>query len=206
MTDETARVGVLYPAVAEAAHRAGADAAGLIDVGGPIDEGGPGSLNLQLDRVGITYGDGQRRGDPSADNQVAVSIVGCRTLPTHPLPEVVARVRVDTTGLEVELPAALASIPPDVLPVVLTTWALSRLTLEGRLRFLQHLDAAATARPVAWVSAEGVGVAPGVPTLGDRRASGHSIVGVAVFRPASLHAEAVARCWSRGRQLAWLAF
>jgi hypothetical protein len=36
----------------------------------------------------------------------------------------------------------------------------------------------------------GVGVAPAIPTLGDRRASGHSIIG---------------RCWSRGRLLAWLA-
>ena len=55
------------------------------------------------------------------------------------------------------------------------------------------------------MSVEGVGVAPGVPTLGDRPASGHSIVGVTLLRHATLHAEAVARCWSRGRQLAWLA-
>ena len=71
MTDETARVGVLYPAVAEAAHRAGADAVGLIDVGGP----GP---NLQLDRVGIAYGAGLRLGDDSAQDQVSVSVVGGR--------------------------------------------------------------------------------------------------------------------------------
>jgi hypothetical protein len=199
MTDEDARVGVLHPAVAEAARRAGAGAVALIDVGRPA------GLNLQLDRVGITYGDGQRRGDPSAAVQVAVSIVGGRTVPTHPLPRVLDRVLVDPAEVEVALPAALARVPAEFLPVVLTTWALSRLTLEGRLRFLQHLDAAATHRPVAWVSVEGVGVAPGVPTLGDRRASGHSIVGVTLLRHRSLHAEAVARCWSRGRQLAWLA-
>ncbi|HEX3752545.1 MAG TPA: DUF2332 family protein [Streptosporangiaceae bacterium] len=66
------------------------------------------------------------------------------------------------------------------LPVVITTGALSRFPLESRLRFRQRLDAAATSRPVAWVSVEGVGVAPAVPTFGDR-------------------------CWSRGRLLAWLA-
>jgi len=103
------------------------------------------------------------------------------------------------------LPAALARVPADALPVVTTTWALSALPLEGRLRFLHRLDEAATDRAVAWVSVEGVGVAPSVPTLGDRRASGHSIIGVAVFRHSTLRTEAVGRCWSRGRLLAWLA-
>lgn len=64
---------------------------------------------------------------------------------------------------------------------------------------------AATDRPVAWVSAEGVGVAPAIPTFGDRRAFGHSIIGVAVFDHSALHAEAVGRTWSQGRLLAWLA-
>jgi hypothetical protein len=103
------------------------------------------------------------------------------------------------------LPDALARVPADALPVVTTTWALSQLPLESRLRFLQRLDASATHRPVAWVSVEGVGVAPAVPTMGDRPASGHSIIGLAVFGHATLAAEAVGRCWSRGRLLAWLA-
>jgi hypothetical protein len=101
------------------------------------------------------------------------------------------------------LPDAIASVPDDVLPVVITTWALSGLDLDGRLRFLQRLDEAATRRPVAWVSVEGVGVAPGMPTYGDRRASGHSIIGLGVFEHASMHATAVGRCWLRGEMLAW---
>ncbi|MER7664191.1 DUF2332 family protein [Streptomyces sp. NPDC096193] len=76
---------------------------------------------------------------------------------------------------------AFARVPADALPVVTTTWALSRFSLESRLRFLHRLDEAASGRAVAWVSAEGVGVAPTIPTLGDRRASGHSIIGLAVF-------------------------
>jgi hypothetical protein len=103
------------------------------------------------------------------------------------------------------LPAAFARVPSGALPVVMTTWALSHFPLESRLRFLYCLDDAATGRPVAWVSAEGVGVAPAIPTLGDRRASGHSIIGLAVLGQSALRAEAIGRCWSRGRLLAWLA-
>jgi hypothetical protein len=103
------------------------------------------------------------------------------------------------------LPDAFARVPADALPVVMTTWAMSQLSLESRLRFLHRLDEAAAGRTVAWVSAEGVGVAPAIPTLGDRRAFGHSTVGLAVFDRSTLQAEAIGRCWSRGRWLAWLA-
>ncbi|GAB3582392.1 hypothetical protein GCM10027445_55640 [Amycolatopsis endophytica] len=87
--------------------------------------------------------------------------------------------------------------------MVTTTWALSRITHENRLRFLRLLDEAATGRAVAWVSAEGVGVAPAIPTMGDRRASGHSILGVAVFEHAETRTWALGRCWSKGRLLSW---
>ncbi|HET6986658.1 MAG TPA: DUF2332 domain-containing protein [Kribbella sp.] len=103
------------------------------------------------------------------------------------------------------LPDAFAQVPTDALPVVTTTWALSQFSLENRLRFLHRLDEAATDRPVAWVSAEGVGVAPAIPTFGDRRASGHSIIGLALFDHSTLRAEAIGRSWSQGRMLAWLA-
>jgi hypothetical protein len=102
------------------------------------------------------------------------------------------------------LPDAFARVPADALPVVTTTWALSHVPPESRLRFLHRLDDAASGRAVAWVSAEGVGVAPSIPTLGDRRASGHSIIGLAVFDRSVVRAEAIGRCWSQGRLLAWL--
>ena len=87
---------------------------------------------------------------------------------------------------------------------MLTAWALSSVPPAERLRFLHRLEDAAAGRAVAWVSVEGVGVAPAVPTLGDRHASGHSIVGVAVLDRSALHVQAVGRCWSRGRWLSWL--
>jgi hypothetical protein len=242
--NETGRCAVLYPAVAEAARRAGADAVGLIDVGGAA------GLNLIVDRVGITYSNGQSLGDASSPVQLSSSIVGERPVPTRVIPAVVARVGVDLDpvdvtdaddvrwlracvrpdqpeqsarleaalalaatapplllrGVAVEvMPDAFARVPADVLPVVITTWALSRLPLESRLRFLHRLDEAAADRAVAWVSAEGVGVAPAIPTLGDRRAFGHSTIGLAVLDRSALRAEAIGRCWSQGRWLAWLA-
>jgi hypothetical protein len=242
--NETGRCTVLYPAIAEAAHRAGASAVGLIDVGCSA------GLNLNVDRAGITYSNGQSLGDPSSPVQMSSSIVGDRAIPARAMPEVVARVGIDldpvdvtdaddarwlraclrpdqperAAGLEAEmalaatapplllqgdavevLPDALARVPADALPVVTTTWALSRFPLESRLRFLHRLDEAAVGRAVAWVSVEGVGVAPAIPTFGDRHASGHSIIGVAVFRQSALRAEAIGRCWSQGRFLAWLA-
>jgi hypothetical protein len=243
-TDETGRCAVLYPAVAEAARRAGAKAVGLIDLCCSA------GLNLNVDRVGITYSNGQSLGDPSSPVQLSASVVGGRPIPAQAMPEVVARVGVDLDPVDVTdaddarwlracvwpdqpqraarleaelalaatapplllagdavevLPDALARVPADALAVVTTTWALSRFPLERRLRFLHRLGDAAAGRAVAWVSAEGVGVAPAIPTLGDRRASGHSIIGLALFGRSALHAEAVGRCWSRGRLLAWLA-
>ena len=241
---ETGHGAVLYPAIAEAARRAGAQAVGLIDVGCSA------GLNLTVDRVGITYGNGQSLGDPSSPAQLAASVVGGRSIPGRAIPEVVARVGIDLDPVDVTdpdearwlraclepdqperaarleaeialaatapplllrgdalemLPGALARVPAGALPVVTTTWALSRFPLESRLRFLHRLGDAATDRAVAWVSVEGVGVAPAIPTFGDRRASGHSIIGMAVFGQSALRTEAMGRCWSRGRLLAWLA-
>jgi hypothetical protein len=243
-TQETARCAVLYPAIAEAARRDGATAVGLIDVDGSA------GLNLHVDRVGITYSNGQALGDPSSPVQLSSSIVGDRPLPTRAVPEVVARVGVDRNPVDVTdvddarwlraclwpdqpervaaleagiavaatapplllhgdavdvLPDAFARVPAHALPVVTTTWALSRYPMERRLRFLHRLEEAAGGRAVAWVSVEGVGVAPSVPTLGDRPASGHSIVGLAVLDRSARRVEAVGRCWSRGRFLSWLA-
>ncbi len=241
--NETGRCAVLYPAIAEAAHRAGANAVGLIDVGCSA------GLNLNVDRVGLTYSNGQSLGDPSSPVQLSSSIVGDRPIPTRAMPAVVTRVGVDLDPVDVTdaadarwlraclwpdqpeqlarleaeialaaadpplllhgdavevMPDAFARVPAGALPVVTTTWTLSHFPLESRLRFLHRLDEAA-GRAVAWVSVEGVGVAPTIPTLGDRRASGHSIIGLAVFDRPALRAEAIGRCWSRGRLLAWLA-
>ncbi|MFI7603408.1 DUF2332 domain-containing protein [Actinoplanes sp. NPDC049681] len=243
-SDETGRCAVLYPAIAEAAHRAGATAVGLIDVGCSA------GFNLQVDRVGITYSNGLSLGDRSSPVQMSASIVREWAVPSRAVPEVVARLGVDLHPVDVTdadearwlraclppdqpegiarleaeialaatappvllqgdaletLPEAFARVPDGALPVITTTWTLSQFPLESRLRFLHRLDEVAAHRAVAWVSVEGVGVAPAIPTFGDRRASGHSIIGLAVFAGPDVRVEAVGRCWSKGRLVAWLA-
>ncbi len=224
LDDETGRYAVLYPAITEAARRAGAKAVGLIDIGRSA------GLNLNVDRVGITYSNGPSLGDQSSPVQLSSRIAQDRPVPIRAMPEVVARIGMDLDPVDVTdaddarwlraclppdqperrarldaemalaatapplllrgdaaelLPDAIARVPGDVLPVVTTTWALSRFSHETRQRFLHRVEEAAADRAVAWVSAEGVGVAPTVPTLGDRPASGHSIIGLALFgRPA----------------------
>jgi hypothetical protein len=242
--DETGRYAALYPAITEAAARAGAAAVGLIDIGCSA------GLNLNVDRVGITYSDGPSLGDSSSPVQLSSRIAQHRPVPARAMPEVVARIGVDLDPIDVTnaddarwlraclppdqperrarldaemalaatapplllrgdaaelLPDAIARVPADVLPVITSTWALSQFSLETRQHFLRRLEEAAAGRAVAWVSAEGVGVAPTVPTLGDRPASGHSIIGLALFGRSAQPAQAIARCWSRGRFLAWLA-
>lgn len=234
---------MLYPAITEAARRVSANAVGLIDVGCGA------GFDLTVDRVGITYRNGQPLGDPHSPVQLSSAIVGGCPVPSRTMPEVRARIGIDSDPIDVtepaaaqrlrgvvppdrpELPArldadialttaitplllrgapidllphAIARVPADTLPVVTTTWALSRFPRERRPAFLHRLDESAAGRVVAWVSVEGVGVAPAVPTLGDRPASGHSIIGVALFDGAGLHADAIGRCWSRGRMLSWL--
>lgn len=191
-------------------------------------------LTLHLDRIGITYGSGPALGDPASPVQVSAVVRGDRPVPARAVPEVVARIGVrpdpggdarsvreqEIAGLDsvvaadpplllsgdavALLPDAVARVPAGALPVVITAWALSSFPPEKRLRFLHRLGDVAAGRAVAWVSVEGVGVAPAVPTLGDRLASGHSIVGVAVFDGSAFTVEAVGRCWSRGRWLSWL--
>jgi len=93
--NETGRCAVLYPAIAEAARRAGANAVGLIDVGCSA------GLNLNVDRVGITYSNGQSLGDPSSAVQLTASIVGDRPVPARAMPEVVVRIGVDLDPVDV---------------------------------------------------------------------------------------------------------
>ena len=71
-TIEARRCAVLSPAVAEAARRTGAGAVGLVAVGCPT------GFDLQLDRVGISYGDGRRLGEPSSPVRVSAEPVGSR--------------------------------------------------------------------------------------------------------------------------------
>lgn len=102
------------------------------------------------------------------------------------------------------LSSAVSSLPAGVTPIVTTTWAVSALAASRRAALLAAVASLARERRIAWVSVEGVGVAPSIPTFGDRPASGHSILGVAVSSGGQLRFDAVGRCWQRGAKVAWL--
>ncbi|MEU0336755.1 DUF2332 family protein [Streptomyces sp. NPDC006193] len=104
------------------------------------------------------------------------------------------------------LPQAFARVPADaLLPVVTTTWALSRSRRRTGPPTLPAPPRRGGGRPGG-----GVGVGGGgrrragdtgtrrSPRLGPRHRSGGA-------RRAGLRAEALGRCWSGGRPLAWLA-
>ena len=110
MKPSQTRYAVLYPAIAEAARRVGADAIGLIDVGDTT------GFNLMVDRVGITYSNGQSLGDPSSEVQVSSKLKGDGLVPMQALPEVVARVGIEGDPLD-----EIARVPAGALPVVITT-------------------------------------------------------------------------------------
>ena len=113
--------------------------------------------------------------------------------------------RVPLAGDVVDLlPIAVERVPAGALPVIMTTWSLSRLKPARRLRVWERLRESAGTRPMVWVSVEGVGIAPHVPTLGDRPASGHSIIGLGLYDGSAWSVEALGRCWSRGRMIEWV--
>jgi hypothetical protein len=128
-------------------------------------------------------------------------------------PERVARLEAEMALVAKAPPLLLhgdaVALLPDASPMCRRTPCLSSRprghSRTSRSRAACASCTASTEPPTAgrWVSAEGVGVAPTIPTLGDRRASGHSIVGLAVFEKSALSAEAIGRCWSRCHFLAW---
>lgn len=242
-TNEVGRSALLYPAVAEAATRAGATRIALIDVGCSA------GLNLGFGRYDIAYSDGVRVGERASPVHLTCEVVGAHAPPRPAFPSVVERVGIDLRPVDVRdpaearwleaclwpdqperiarlraaielaradpprlvagnvldvLPAALAAVPADALPVVTTTWAIAYLKPSDRFRFLHRITAAAMQRPVAWVSAESVGLAPAVPTLGDDKTSAHSLLAIAVATGAQLAVETVARCHPHGRWIEWL--
>lgn len=220
------RRAALYPALAEAAKRTRTDAVGLIDLTTrEVDD-------LATVRAAITYswagrsenvltdaptaramraptGNGPVASWPGGDGEILSLSCELKTSPALPR-SVPAFESYDHVALSVALDSreeglvrACAAVKAGATPVVMTTWTLSSLRPERRDRLVQLLAQAATQRRVVWVSVEGVGVAPRVATLGDRRASGHSLIGLVVFNPRSVKAETVGRCWSGGRYLAW---
>ena len=242
-TDETGRCAVLYPAIAEAARRVGANAVGLIDVGVR-----PGSISMLIALTSRTAtGIAGRPVISGAD-------VGFdRGRPAHParaMPEVVARVGVDLDPVDVTdaddarwlraclwpdqserlarleaemalaatapplllqgdavevMPGAFAGVPADALP-----------SSPPRGRCRTSRSRAACASCTASTKRRPAGRWRGCQRRGSesRRRYRHLAIAAPLatassawrrFDRSALRAQALGRCWSKGRLLAWLA-
>ena len=96
----------------------------------------------------------------------------------------------------------------DILPVVMTTWALAYLSKDDRVAFRETLAAASKQRPIAWVSGEGKGVVDifrdaDVPS--DAQGMMASILGLIVFRDGELDSRLLAFVHPHGNWIDWRA-
>ncbi|PXY51709.1 DUF2332 domain-containing protein, partial [Virgibacillus profundi] len=71
---------------------------------GLIDVGCSAGLNLNVDRVGISYDGGPAVGAPSSPVRQSCTLVGGRPVPSRTMPGVVARIGIDLDPLDVTDP------------------------------------------------------------------------------------------------------
>ena len=80
--------------------------------------------------------------------------------------------------------AIILGLPAEVTPVVVTTWVLAYLPRARRDEFHETLALASRVRPIAWVSAEGVGVVDafaGITPPVDANRTDASLLGLVTF-------------------------
>jgi hypothetical protein len=111
-------------------------------------------------------------------------------------------VRGDATAA---LGGVLEALPGHATAIVMTTWAFAYLSVEDRVTFVRLLDQASHHRPIAWLSAEGVGTVDAFAN----EASTHDdievpdVLGAMIFEGGRRRAELLAFTQEHGAQLAW---
>lgn len=121
---------------------------------------------------------------------------------SHPV-EVLTGDAVDDLGTAVE------RLPVDLPIAVTTSWVLAYLRPADRDRFVEQLATLSRRRPVAWISAEGPGVAPGIATPDATTVPGDasidlSVLGGSIFRDGRRQLTvALGRCHPHGSTLDW---
>jgi hypothetical protein len=101
---------------------------------------------------------------------------------------------------------AVLGLPPDVVPVVMTTWALAYLSKPDRVAFREELAEASRRRPVAWLSGEGPGVVdlfPDVDAPFDAQRMQASVLGSVIFRDGELDARVLGFVHPHGSWIDW---
>jgi hypothetical protein len=104
------------------------------------------------------------------------------------------------------IPDLLAGLPPECVPVVVTTWALAYLSTDRRVDFGEALQSSAGRRPIAWISGEAPGVVPMLPSVGPPAADfgvEASVLGLVTFSGSDLDAQVLGHVHPHGRSLEW---
>ncbi len=107
-----------------------------------------------------------------------------------------------------DVAAIVFGLPPEVTPVVVTTWVLAYLSPARRSEFVDALAAASRTRPIAWVSAEGVGVVDAfgaVTPPTDVNRTDASILGLVTFRNGAADVEHLGFVQPHGAWIDWRA-
>jgi hypothetical protein len=101
----------------------------------------------------------------------------------------------------------IATLPPEVTAVVTTTWVVAYFSPDQRAGFHDALATASASRPVAWISAENVGVVAALPSAGAPDAGDveWSALGLVTFRDGRAVAELLGYTHPHGSRLDWRA-
>ena len=113
-----------------------------------------------------------------------------------------------TGDARTDLAPLLDRIPDDVLPVVVSTWALAYLDRQGRLDVCAVIDDHGTRRDLAFVTAESPHVTPWVrdPLTGDTEAPGEgtpTLLGLRRWTGGQVESIGLARMHPHARWLQW---
>ena len=114
-------------------------------------------------------------------------------------------VRGDAVGAVAETVLAL---PADAIAVVTTTWMLAYLQAEARVAFRDALAAASRERPIAWISAEGLGVVDlfaDVDARTDAQGMEANVLGLVTFRDGGADRQLLAYVHPHGSWIDWVA-
>ena len=117
-------------------------------------------------------------------------------------PRVVAGDAVDTIA------SVIDSLDDNLVPVVTTTWMLAYLPAARRVAFRDALVTASAVRPIAWISAEGVGVVDCLPPSHapiDAHGVEASLLGLVTFDAGEFEAEVLGYVHPHGLWIDWRA-
>jgi hypothetical protein len=107
-----------------------------------------------------------------------------------------------------DLGALLEQLPPDVFPIVTSTWVLAYLSRADRQRVCDLIDQFGAEHDIAFVTGEAPSAAPWVPALTPAQlALGEdgtaTVFGVRAWFNGKCHTSARALCHPHGRWMAW---